>query len=222
MYKFARQNPDKEFLIPYDNESNLNAYSSQEMANMFSSFDIPSNVKFKASFLSLMINSFTEYENVTSLSERGKIEMQPDNISKILNGKKTITNRRQKFEDGIYKLPNGVQVKLEFIGRYKVFNDNTPRIYMLDDSNNKLRSMLKDDFAKQEGFEDWNDFEKNNKYSSKFIKGDEIRYVYSVKPIFEDINKPQQLSLFTFSPEEQQEAERLEKECKGSKPTIIK
>jgi len=41
LYQFAKENKEKEFLIAYKNGKNLNSYSSQEMADMFSSIDIP-------------------------------------------------------------------------------------------------------------------------------------------------------------------------------------
>jgi len=57
LYEFAKQNPDKEFVIAYSGEgTNLNAYSSQEMANMFGSFDIPNNVIFEEKFNKLLPN----------------------------------------------------------------------------------------------------------------------------------------------------------------------
>lgn len=42
LYEYARENPDKEFLVAYSGKgTNLNAYSNQEMADMFSSEPIP-------------------------------------------------------------------------------------------------------------------------------------------------------------------------------------
>jgi len=55
LYDFADKNKDKEFLIAYSGEGkNLNAYTPQEMANMFSAFSIPSNVVFEESFAKLL------------------------------------------------------------------------------------------------------------------------------------------------------------------------
>lgn len=55
LYEYAKQNPDKEFLIAYSGTgANLNAYSNQEMADMFSSLDIPQNIVFEESFSKLI------------------------------------------------------------------------------------------------------------------------------------------------------------------------
>lgn len=61
LYEFAELNKDKEFLIAYTaNGTNLNGYSSVEMANMFSLFDdIPINIIFENKFFDL-INFYNE------------------------------------------------------------------------------------------------------------------------------------------------------------------
>lgn len=57
LYKFAKINNDKEFLIAYSGTgSNLNGYSNIEMAEMFSSFDIPDNIIFEDEFNNLISN----------------------------------------------------------------------------------------------------------------------------------------------------------------------
>ena len=55
MYKFARARPDLEFWVAYSGTGkNLNAYTPQQMADMFASHDIPSNIVFEQSFYELM------------------------------------------------------------------------------------------------------------------------------------------------------------------------
>ena len=55
LYKFSRDNPDKEFLIAYSGTGvNLNGYSNQQMADMFSSEDIPDNIVFEEEFSKLL------------------------------------------------------------------------------------------------------------------------------------------------------------------------
>lgn len=55
LYQYAKQNPDKEFLVAYSGiGANLNAYSNQEMADMFSSLDIPQNIVFEEDFYKLI------------------------------------------------------------------------------------------------------------------------------------------------------------------------
>lgn len=51
LYEYAKQNPEKEFLVSDYSESNLNGYTGQEMADMFSSAGpIPSNIVFNENF----------------------------------------------------------------------------------------------------------------------------------------------------------------------------
>jgi len=55
LYEYATLHPDKEFIIPYKcSDYNLNAYSSEEMAKMFASRDIPDNIIFDKLFYELV------------------------------------------------------------------------------------------------------------------------------------------------------------------------
>ena len=54
LYQFALENKDKEFLVAYKVGKNLNSYSSQEMADMFSSKKIPENIVFEETFSKLL------------------------------------------------------------------------------------------------------------------------------------------------------------------------
>ena len=55
LYEYARQNPNKEFLVAYSsNGRNLNHYSNEDMASMFASEDIPSNIVFEEGFNKLV------------------------------------------------------------------------------------------------------------------------------------------------------------------------
>lgn len=57
LYDYAIQNPDKEFLVAYTGTgTNLNGYSNQELANMFSSFIIPNNIVFEEQFSTLLVS----------------------------------------------------------------------------------------------------------------------------------------------------------------------
>lgn len=58
LYEFAKQNPDKEFLVAYSGTGkNLNYYSNEDMASMFASEIIPSNIIFEENFNNL-VNQF--------------------------------------------------------------------------------------------------------------------------------------------------------------------
>ena len=55
LYEYATLHPDKEFIIPYKcSDYNLNAYSSEDMAKMFASRDIPVNIIFDKLFYELV------------------------------------------------------------------------------------------------------------------------------------------------------------------------
>lgn len=54
-YNFAKQNPDKEFLVAYTADGyNLCGYTSKQLANLFSAVEIPENVVFNEGFAGLM------------------------------------------------------------------------------------------------------------------------------------------------------------------------
>lgn len=109
------------------------------------------------------------------------LPMQPDNIAQIKAGTKTITNRTGKFDDGIYKLPDGTLVEVKFKGMAKVYGDLISFTYgeMMD----------QDLYAKAEGFRNWLDFVMNNKFSKAFISGEEFRFVYSIKKVEDNITQ---------------------------------
>ena len=55
LYRYAALHPDKEFIVAYkSNDNNLNAYSSEDMAKMFASRDIPENIIFDKLFYELV------------------------------------------------------------------------------------------------------------------------------------------------------------------------
>ena len=55
LYKYATLHPYKEFIVPYKcSNYNLNAYSSEDMAKMFASRDIPENITFDRQFYELV------------------------------------------------------------------------------------------------------------------------------------------------------------------------
>lgn len=54
-YQFAQKYWNIEFIIPYTGSGvNLNAYTPQEMADMFSAFEIPDNIIFEEEFSKLL------------------------------------------------------------------------------------------------------------------------------------------------------------------------
>jgi predicted SprT family Zn-dependent metalloprotease len=76
LYNVALQNPDKEFLVAYsvDDKKNLNGYTDQDMANMFSAFPIPNNMVFEEGFSKLLQAESIIYKNGKNyLAVNGKI-----------------------------------------------------------------------------------------------------------------------------------------------------
>ena len=57
LYYYANKNPNLDYYIAYNGTGiNLNGYSNEEMANMFSSFKIPKNIIFEEEFAKLVKN----------------------------------------------------------------------------------------------------------------------------------------------------------------------
>jgi hypothetical protein len=64
LYEYAKQNLDKEFLVAYSKDGkNLNYYSSEAMAEMFASEEIPSNIVFEEGFNELVTANETKPQN---------------------------------------------------------------------------------------------------------------------------------------------------------------
>lgn len=51
LYLYAKNNPDKEFMIAYTLSPNLNGYTPKEMAEMFALAPIPDNIVFNDKFI---------------------------------------------------------------------------------------------------------------------------------------------------------------------------
>lgn len=111
------------------------------------------------------------------------LPMQPDNIEQIKAGTKTITNRTGKFNEGVYKLPDGTLVKVTYLGEAEVKEQSNDIAIIKDGFLIERGLYTKDQFARAEGFKSWKDFVDNNKFSDKFIKGLESRFVYSINAV---------------------------------------
>jgi hypothetical protein len=121
LYNYARNNPGKEFLVSDYSETNLNGYSGQEMADMFSNAGpIPSNIVFNENFEKLVSTSAEPVieEEVTSEQplrtikvNQFNITIQPDGKMFFDNGKEvtdqTIKNKvniRKELQDGTLRV----------------------------------------------------------------------------------------------------------------------
>ena len=68
LYKYANENPGKEMYVAYSGSgANLNGYSNEEMAEMFASSPIPSNIVFEAGFNELVKKYETTSEQSGSM-----------------------------------------------------------------------------------------------------------------------------------------------------------
>ena len=75
LYDYARNNPDKEFLVSDYSETNLNGYSGQEMGDMFSNAGpIPSNIIFNKNFEKLITTQPTKKVDTTSSALQDAID----------------------------------------------------------------------------------------------------------------------------------------------------
>ena len=140
-------------------------YRTQNMEGTFEEAQVVTD-------LGLDDEGYTSYEEVTDVEPIGDIAMQPDNIAMIKSGRKTQTIRTNDLKDGVYKMPDGTLVELRNIygGTIKA-----------KDIGNR------DQFAYNEGFKDWTDFENNNKFSKSFIEQNAPRYVYSVRLVNQSV-----------------------------------
>lgn len=91
LYEYARQNPNKEFLVAYSsNGRNLNYYSNEDMASMFVSEDIPSNIVFEEGFNELVnkASSTSSRQKSTTKSKKttdtSKLQKATDTLNRII------------------------------------------------------------------------------------------------------------------------------------------
>ena len=79
LYEFAKQNPTKEFLVSDYSATNLNGYTGQEMANMFTAAGpIPSNIVFNENFDKLVGTTQPTVQPVGEVKE-GVVELFESN-----------------------------------------------------------------------------------------------------------------------------------------------
>ena len=140
LYNYAKQNQDKEFLVAYSGTgSNLNAYSNQEMADMFSSEQIPSNIVFSESFAKLL-NPKSEVTTKGST-----VETQGDSTQNLVvtndEGLKqmAIFTRREQLNELIQQRPD-----IDAEAATNTFNDIVEQYSKADSDsmNNALMQLL--------------------------------------------------------------------------------
>ena len=94
LYEFARQHSGKEFLVAYSKDGkNLNKYSNEEMAEMFASEEIPSNIVFEEGFNSLVLSKKTSDKEIMS-PKSSKLTESRKLVEQIIED----SNARIKFD----------------------------------------------------------------------------------------------------------------------------
>jgi hypothetical protein len=112
LYDYARNNPDKEFLVSDYSETNLNGYSGQEMADMFSNAGpIPSNIVFNENFEKLVINQPTE--KVATTNQLSLFDV----VDPIAKNRMDMESEYQNGTLKISVLPNGSKYFVLLDGR---------------------------------------------------------------------------------------------------------
>lgn len=102
-YKFAKSRPNLKFFVAQGVEGNLNGYSAQELAEIYSG-EIPSNVYFDSGFASLLSK---ESQNVAQNSEHEsneKIEISSSHLKEL---HKIVHCKKGKFTQYIGRPPLG-------------------------------------------------------------------------------------------------------------------
>lgn len=230
--RFWKKSPIKFFYLWSKSEQRrvlryINGNTSIEMQPL-------GNTYFKRYFMELIPNVDLTPE---TKEDQKTIKMQPDNVEKIKSGKKTITNRTEKIDDGVYILSDNTKVRLKYIGEAKsgIAYDTRGKeipVVNIKVSNFETDEWSGDQFAQAEGFKDWNDFKQNNKFSENFINGKQSRYIYSIEnlqqntinqsDLFSELSEPiSSMEDNMFLPEEIEEAKEKKDQCKGT-PKIIK
>lgn len=151
-------------------------------------------------------------EDSKKLEEFGQLSMTSDHISQIKNSKKVILNKTSSYKDGVYTLSGGTKVELRYIGMVS-FNPSTEVLTIND------QVFKKDEYAKAEGYKDWDDFEENSIESKKLTNGEQKRFAYEVsivedQPEFNKYSGTMQESEFnSLSLQVQQEMVAQQKTC---------
>lgn len=97
LYDYARQNPDKEFLVAYSGTGqNLNAYSNAEMAEFFARPYIPSNIVFEEQFNDLVEQYIASNINNTPSTSNAPVNFNGAKESKeVISSDKTILTNEE-------------------------------------------------------------------------------------------------------------------------------
>lgn len=104
--------------------------------------------------------------------DRGKTYLDQQVVNKIKAGDVTLDSKVGSMEDGVYTTSDGTKLEFRNMGNAVVQGDN------LAFTDGKLMPL--DDYAKGSGFESWEDYKKNSKFSDNFIAGKQRRNIMEV------------------------------------------
>ena len=112
LYDYALQNPDKEFLVAYQGTEgrNLNGYSNQELADMFSAFPIPNNIVFEQEFSTLLSKPKVE-SNMSQLTNHSGGAYGGDTFWDIIGREFGVTEHRHYRDSGNQSLSKQLRDK---------------------------------------------------------------------------------------------------------------
>jgi len=147
LYDYARNNPDKEFLVSDYSETNLNGYSGQEMAAMFANAGpIPSNIVFNENFEKLVSTGVEPVveEEVDAVENKGITKEQ---LSKPYKGFKNLlwyyfAEKAKEYApekyDSIVNAKDYHTAYLIGADRSKAFNEGKSNTPGIQDPNDKV------------------------------------------------------------------------------------
>lgn len=109
LYEYAKQNPTKEFLVAYSSKGrNLNYYSNEDMASMFASEEIPSNIVFEEGFNKLVNQSISSSSRQESIFEEmldealevsdSQMQESEELVDRIINDSENTIRRHENFD----------------------------------------------------------------------------------------------------------------------------
>ncbi len=185
-YRLIGKNKDNSFVyIKINNTPVTNDYNVELQLNSFDDsilkVEEPLEIQYEQS---IPLESETKQEIKSEVVNKTSIQMQPQNVEKILNGTKTTTIRES--------IPKGGNIA---VGETKIVNFGGKDFYVTNRGHLTIQEAGGlENILKSEGLNSIDDFMYNQ--SKSWAKGNGKMYVFDIKESFENINKPQQLSLF--------------------------
>lgn len=114
----------------------------------------------------------------SDIEYRGDLQMTPQHIAQIKSGEKTITTRLKQFRNGTYTLPDMTAININLAGVYKVMGSGVSVRAVNKDTGDAING---NEFARMEGYKDWNDFVQRAEFVKNFVNGRQSRYVYKIE-----------------------------------------